>query len=227
MHGGRGHTAAAADARRKIAADLNGIYVIVGPDNTRGRSVLEVARGVLNGGACAIQLRDKHSAEGTVRRSADALRRLCDDAGALLIINDDPWLARSCSADGVHVGQSDVSISECRSVLDFRQITGKSNANEIEAELSLHEGADYIAVGSIFPTRTKPDSRPSGLDTLERVVGFSTAPVVAIGGINVCNVGAVAEAGADAACVVSAVSESDYPEGATRQLLRNFRAPKG
>lgn len=222
-----GHTSVSAEARQNTAADLNGIYVIVGPDRTRDRSVQDVARGALNGGACAIQLRDKHSNENTLRRSADVLRRLCDDAGALLIINDDPSLARSCSADGVHVGQSDVSICECRSVLDPRQITGKSNANEIEAELSLHEGADYIAVGSIFPTRTKLDSRPSGLDTLRRVAGLSTAPVVAIGGINVCNVGAVAEAGADAVCVVSAVSDSDCPERATRELLRNFRAGSG
>ena len=213
----------ATELRSNITKSLSGIYVIVGPGHTQGRDVLEVARSALGGGACAIQLRDKHSTPDSVRRLAEGLRRLCSDARALLIINDDPWVARACYADGVHVGQTDASISLCRTVLLNRQITGKSNANEMEARQSLREDADYIAVGSIFPTETKMDTRPAGLDVLRRVAATTTAPVVAIGGINAHNVGAVAEAGADAVCVASAVAEADDPEAATRQLLKVFR----
>ena len=216
--------ARAAELRCKISKSLSGIYVIVGPGHTQGRDVLEVARSALGGGACAIQLRDKQSTADSVRRWADKLRRLCSDAGALLIINDDPSVARESHADGVHVGQTDASISLCRTVLLNHQITGKSNANEMEAHQSMREGADYIAVGSIFPTETKFDTRPAGLVVLRRVVATKTVPVVAIGGINDRNIGEVAEAGADAVCVASAVAEADDPEAATHQLLKVFRA---
>ena len=216
--------ARAAELRSKISKSLNGIYVIVGPSHTQGRDVLEVARSALNGGACAIQLRDKQSTADSVRRWADGLRLLCSDAGALLIINDHPSVARASFADGVHVGQTDASISLCRAVLLNHQIAGKSNANELEAHQSLRDGADYIAVGSIFPTETKIDTRAAGLEVLRRVVSTTTAPVVAIGGINDLNIGAVAEAGADAVCVASAVAEADDPEAATDRLLKEFHA---
>ena len=214
------------ERRSAIAKSLRGVYVIVGPGLTRGRSVEEVALAALEGGACAIQLRDKLSPADSIRRAADSLRRLCSDAGALLIINDDPKLARLCAADGVHVGQTDAGIPYCRKVLGFDQIIGKSNANELEAQQSMREGADYIAVGSIFTTKTKLNSRPAGLDILRRVAGDAVAPVVAIGGINADNINAVAAAGADAVCVASAVGEADYPEGATRQLLFQFQSAR-
>lgn len=214
------------ESRRAIAKSLSGVYVIVGPGLTRGRSIEEVAIAALEGGACAIQLRDKHSPADSIRHAADCLRRLCSDAGSLLIINDDPTLARACAADGVHVGQTDASIPHCRTVLGGRQIVGKSNANETEAQRSVFEGADYIAVGSIFATQTKLDSRPAGLDVLRRVAGDAAAPVVAIGGINADNVGAVAAAGADAVCVASAVGEAYDPEGATRRLIMKFQSAK-
>ena len=188
--------------------------------------MVSLARRVLGGGACAIQLRDKVSPAATIRRAAAGLRRLCSDAGALLIINDDPALARDCDADGVHVGQTDASISHCRSVLGDSQFVGKSNATVPEAMASIREGADYVAVGSIYSTRTKLNTRPAGLETLREVASTASSPVVAVGGINSSNISAVAESGADAACVASAVTEADDPERATRRLLHEFLAAR-
>ena len=188
--------------------------------------MVSVARRVLGGGACAIQLRDKASSLATIQRAAADLRRLCSDAGALLIINDDPALARDCGADGVHVGQTDASVPHCRSVLADHQFVGKSNATVPEAIASTREGADYVAVGSIFRTTTKLNTRPAGLETLREVASTAQLPVVAVGGIDFSNVSAVAEAGADAACVASAVTEADDPERATSRLLREFLAAR-
>ena len=188
--------------------------------------MVSVARRVLGGGACAIQLRDKVSSLATIRRTAADLRRLCSDADALLVINDDPALARDCDADGVHVGQTDASVPHCRSVLADHQFVGKSNATVPEAIASAREGADYVAVGSIFRTTTKLNTRPAGLETLREVASAAQLPVVAVGGIDFSNIAAVAEAGADAACVASAVTEADDPERATSRLLREFLAAR-
>lgn len=215
-----------ADSRKQTAARISGVYVIVGSDSTGGPPTLDVARAALEGGACALQLRDKVSSRSELRRAADALRRLCDDAGALLIVNDDPVLARACHADGVHVGQQDASVAECRSLLADEQLVGRSNATLTEASASVEMRADYIAVGAMFPSPTKSDTRPAGVATLREVAALVDIPVVAIGGISLSNVHLVAAAAPDAICVSSAVTGAPDPAQATSDLLRRFRAAK-
>ena len=212
--------------RPAIAARLNGIYVIVGHSHTSGRTALDVARAAIDGGACAIQLRDKTSPRADVVLAAEAITRLCNDSGVLFIVNDDPRLAAQVGSEGVHVGQSDASISECRSVLEGRQIVGRSNATVAEVRESIQHGADYVAVGAMFQSSTKRDTRPAGIETLAAAVQLAEVPVVAIGGINAGNVGLIAASGAAAACVASAVTEAADPERATRELLRNFMSAK-
>ena len=212
--------------RHAIAARLNGIYVIVGHSETCDRTALDVARAAIDGGACAIQLRDKTSPRANVVRAAEAMTRLCNDSGVLSIINDDPLLAAQVGSDGVHVGQGDASVSECRSVLDENQIVGRSNATVDEVRESIQQGADYVAVGAMFQSSTKRDTRPAGIETLAAAVQLAEVPVVAIGGINAGNIGLIAATGANAACVASAVTEATDPERATRELLRNFMSAK-
>lgn len=213
-------------ARRDLAARLNGIYVIVGHSHTSGRTALDVARAAIDSGACAIQLRDKTSPRANVVRAAEAMTRLCNDSGVLFIVNDDPRLAAQVGSEGVHVGQGDASVSECRSVLDENQIVGRSNATVDEVRESIQQGADYVAVGAMFQSSTKRDTRPAGIETLAAAVQLADVPVVAIGGINVSNIGLIAATGAAAACVASAVTDAADPERATSELLRNFKSAK-
>ena len=154
------------DVRKSVASGLDGVYVIVDPSHTRGRSTVDVAKAVLSGGAIAIQLRHKGGPSGAVLDEARAIRDMCAEYGALFIVNDYSDIARIVDADGLHVGQGDLPVKAARQVLAPHQIIGTSNALLQEALDSEAETADYVAVGSIFPTTTKEDTRPAGLETL-------------------------------------------------------------
>ena len=212
--------------RRAIAARLHGIYVIVGPSPNSTKSATDVARAAIDGGACAIQLRDKASPRADIVRTAEELVRVCAQARVLSIVNDDPHLAARVGANGVHVGQSDACVDMCRSALDAHQLVGRSNATVDEVRESIQLGADYVAVGAVFESKTKLDTRPAGIATLDAAVRISDVPVVAIGGINVDNIGHVASTGVEAVCVASAVTDAADPERATRELLRKFISGK-
>jgi thiamine-phosphate diphosphorylase len=205
--------------RKGIASKVNGLYVIVDAQVAKGRDLVELTQAVLLGGAQVIQLRDKLHDKGDVLPVARRIRDLCDRHGALLIINDHADLAVACDAHGLHLGQHDLPIEEARAILFPHQIIGKSNALLDEALDSEGQGADYLAVGAIFPTATKEKTRPAGLEALEKVKAKVSVPVVAIGGINKDNVPRVMLAGADAVCVISAVIGDPNPEEAARRLI--------
>ena len=215
-----------ADIRRDTAAAMAGVYVIVDPEHTAGRPAAAIAEAALRGGATAIQYRDKKSEKGAVLATARQIAGLCKTSSAVFIVNDYADIARLSGADGLHVGQKDIPVREARRVLEPRQIVGKSNALVQEALEAEAEGADYIAVGAMFETDTKANTRPAGLETLRQVKRSVAAPVIAIGGINHSNVAQVAEAGADGVCVVSAVTLAGNPEDAARRLAGLFQAAK-
>ena len=213
-----------ADVRQETAQAMAGIYVIVDPEHTTGRDVVEVAKSALAGGATSIQLRDKHGERRQILETARHLQEQCRKDGAVFILNDYTDIGRLAGSDGVHCGQKDLPVREARKILAPHQIAGTSNALLQEALESESQGADYIAVGAIFETATKSDTRPAGLETLRQVKHSVGVPVVAIGGINASNIGLVAEAGADVACVATAVTKADDPEEATGDLVRLFEA---
>lgn len=209
--------------RSSTAAKLiGGVYVIVDPDHCGDRDALSVAEATASAGAAAIQLRHKHAPKHVTTEEARAIGKICRDNGTVFIVNDFPDIAAEVDADGVHVGQGDLSIAQCRDILDDRQIVGKSNALVEEALASFEEGADYVAVGSIYSTTTKSDTRPAGLSTLRSVSELVSAPIVAIGGINAANVKPVAQSGADCICVATAVTLASDPSLATRELIERF-----
>ena len=111
-----------------------------------------------------------------------------------------------------------MSIGDARSILSSAQLIGQSNATFEEAIASESDSADYVAVGAIYETSTKSNTRPAGLETLRRVSDVVGVPIVAIGGINLENIGAVLEAGADTVCVATAVTKADDPKAAAAQL---------
>jgi thiamine-phosphate pyrophosphorylase len=211
------------DVRQETAQAIAGIYVIVDPEHTKGRPVIEVAQAALAGGASAIQLRDKLGERGKVLSTARQLQEMCRKAGAVFILNDWVDIARLAGTDGVHVGQKDIPVREARKLLTDEQVIGTSNALHQEALESESQGADYIAVGAMFPTSTKQDTRSAGIATLKQVKGAVGVPVIAIGGINESNIKQVADAGADSACVASAVTLADGPEQTTRRLVELFK----
>ncbi|MFN3974175.1 MAG: thiamine phosphate synthase [Dehalococcoidia bacterium] len=218
-----------ADLRRPLAQRVQGLYVIVDPAQCRGRDALQIAEAALKGGAKVLQWRDKQTEKGNQLQALAQVRTLCARYEALLIINDHADLALAAEADGLHIGQLDLPLTAARQVLRPGQIIGRSHALLEEALASHAQGADYIAVGTIFGTASKAPERTryAGLETLRKVKQAVQAPVVAIGGINAANVGEVVSAGADAVAVLSAVCGADNPEGAARELVEAIRRARG
>ena len=205
----------------KTAPTISGLYVIVGPDATRGRPILEVAEAALRGGARVLQLRDKTGDRGDVLPIAVRLRELCHAHGALFFVNDDISLAFACDAAGVHLGQSDLPVEVARRILAPGKLIGRSNNSDAEVVESVSMGVDYVAVGATFPTTTvgKGARQAIGLDGIRRARDLTTLPLVAIGGINESNVADVIKAGADCVAVISAVTMADDPEAAARCMV--------
>ncbi|MCY3544401.1 MAG: thiamine phosphate synthase [Chloroflexi bacterium] len=209
------------EERQRRIAKMRGLYVIVDPEATKGRDVVDVAAAALRGGTSVIQLRDKTRDKGEVLQVARAIKALCDEHDALFIMNDDADIAYLSEAHGLHVGQTDLPVAEARRVLAPEQIIGRSNNGVEESRESEAQGADYMAVGAIYATTTMGKSGRTALgpEMIGSVKASVSAPVVAIGGINASNIVAVARAGADCICVVSAVTFADDVEGAAAELV--------
>lgn len=210
------------EVRSERIQKVRGLYVIVDPEATRGRDVVEVADAALRGGASVIQLRDKTRDKGEALEIAHSIKGLCEKYGGLFIVNDDADIAFLSEAHGLHVGQTDLPVAEARRVLAPEQIVGRSNNGVEEALQSEAQGADYLAVGAVYSTTTmgKSGRTAVGPEMIRRVKDAVSTPVVAIGGINAVNAADVARAGADCICVVSAVTFADDPERATAELVR-------
>lgn len=205
---------------------MTGIYVIVDPEHTNGRDVVDVAGAAFTAGAAVVQLRDKLSGKRLIAERAEQIQKLAHDLDRLFIVNDHADIARIIGSDGLHIGRKDLRLEDCRLILDDRQVIGTSNALLSEAEESERIGADYLAVGAIFPTSTKTDTRPAGLETLRAVRESSSAQIVAIGGISPSNLASVVEAGADSICVASAITKSLDISAATSELVELFEKAK-
>ena len=209
------------EIRQQRSRQVRGLYVIVDPEATKGRDVIEIAEATLRGGASVIQLRDKTRDKGEVLQIARTLKALCDAHDALFIVNDDADIALLSDGHGLHVGQTDLPVGEARRVLTPEQIVGRSNNGVEESLHSAGQGADYVAVGAIYSTTTMGKSGRTSLgpDMIRQVKQAVSAPVVAIGGINADNIAEVARAGADCICVVSAVTYADDPGRSTAELV--------
>jgi thiamine-phosphate pyrophosphorylase len=210
-------------SRRQRLERLRGLYFIADSQALAGREV-EVARQAIKGGAKVIQLRDKQRSKRELLSLARELARLCAQSGTLFIVNDHLDIALAIGADGLHLGQDDLPIPIARRLLPPDMILGWSTHSLEEARLAAEQGADYIAVGTIYPSPTKPAARAVGPELLKQVRQEVSLPLVAIGGINENNVVQVIEAGACAAAVISAVAGAGDPESAARRLCQQIEA---
>lgn len=198
------------------------LYVMVSVNLCQDNSLREVARASLAGGAEAIQLREKDTPDDVFLAVAAELRSLTDETGKLLIINDRPDIAAIVGADGIHLGQNDLPITEARRLLRPGAIVGRSTHSIQEARSAINEGADYIAVGPMFKTNTK-NRPPVGPELLTEVFSQEIPlPVVAIGGITAENTAEVVRAGAKCVAVCEAICAAKNPKTAAEAIYKQL-----
>jgi len=201
----------------RLAFDLS-LYLVVGPDATAGRDVTSVALAAVRGGATMVQLRYK-TGTSEILQSAREVIELLRPTGVPVIINDRVDLARALGAQGVHLGQDDTAPADARGVLGEDSIVGLSITDPAQLKNVDPTIVDYLGVGPVFETGSKPDAAPPlGLETFARIAGGVRLPVAAIGGINESNAANVIRAGADGLAVISAICAADNPEEAARTL---------
>ncbi len=199
------------------------LYVITEPAL---RDPVESVRLVLEGGARLVQLRAKHATARELAQMGQAIRALTRRYGALFIVNDRLDIALAVEADGVHLGQDDLPVPLARKLAGEAFIIGVSAETLEEAQRAEAEGADYLGVGPMFATTTKPDAgTPIGPERLRAIKQAVSIPVYGIGGITSQNAPLVMQAGADGVCVISAIIGAPDPTEATRQLLSMLAKP--
>jgi thiamine-phosphate pyrophosphorylase len=185
---------------------------------------LIVCEQAIAGGADALQLREKSLSDRELLYRARELRELTRLHGVLLFINDRPDIARLAGADGVHVGQDDLKVSEARHIGGGCVLVGKSTHSVEQAQLALAESPDYIAVGPMFTSKTKPDVEVQGPMLLEEVLAMTDVPVVAIGGITETNAASLKPRGVRCIAVCQSVISARDPAAAARVLKERITA---
>jgi len=205
----------------KVDVRLN---AIVDPERANGRSLADLTRMVVAGGATLIQLRDKHGATRQMIEEARALKAVLAGSGVPLVVNDRVDVALIAAADGVHVGQDDMRAADARRLLGPNAIIGLSIKSVALANAAPLEALDYVGVGGVYATTSKesPD-RPIGVNGLREIVAAFRArtrdlPICGIAGIDTANAAPVIAAGADGVAVISALSMQADPRAAAREL---------
>ncbi|MHB8345678.1 MAG: thiamine phosphate synthase [Acidiferrobacterales bacterium] len=185
---------------------IRGLYVIADGVYLDDSRLVPAVEQALQGGARLVQYRDKSVDAGTRHRRATGLARVCERYAVPLIVNDDPGLALDAGAQGVHLGRDDGDVADARAMLGADAIIGVSCYNEFDrAVRAADAGADYVAFGSVYPSRTKPQAVAAGHGLLSRARAELGLAVVAIGGIRPENSAALIKAGADALAVIAGV----------------------
>ena len=203
------------------------LYVVLDRAAARGRELVEVLDGALAGGCRMVQLREKDWPSGRLLPLAERLRARCTAAGATFIVNDRVDLAVAVGADGVHVGQEDLPARAARPLLRPGMILGVSTHSVAQARSAQADGADYVAVGSMFPTQSKAEFELVGPALLRKLRDEIRVPLVGIGGVTHANVSEVIAAGADGVAVISAICAAEDPRAAAERFLTLIRAARG
>lgn len=195
------------------------VYVITDRRAARGRPLVEVVRAAIAGGATVVQLREKEAGTRQMIELGQTLHEITRAAGLPLIVNDRVDVALALDAEGVHVGQDDMPAPLARRLIGPGRILGVSAGTVDEARRAERDGADYLGVGDVFGTPSKPDAGPPiGVAGLAEIVRAVAIPVVAIGGITPENAAATIQAGAVGVAVISAVLGAEDVEQAARRL---------
>jgi thiamine-phosphate pyrophosphorylase len=186
-----------------------------------GRDLAQVLPAAIRNGVDLVQLRDKRLDERALVGAAKAAARLCKELGALFIVNDHPALALAAGADGVHVGQGDIPVREARALVGQDLLIGVSTHARAQIDAA---GADYIGVGPVFATPTKPGRPAVGVELVRYAALHARVPFFAIGGIDARSLPDVLAAGARRVAVVRAIAHHPDPGNAASQLRRQLDA---
>jgi thiamine-phosphate pyrophosphorylase len=202
-----------------------GLYAILDLPTVGARPPLQVAEALLAGGAVALQLRAKDHPVASLEPLARALAERCRAYAVPFLVNDHVTLAVASGADGVHLGQEDVSPAEARRELGPGRVIGLSTHDLAQARAAAVRGADYVGFGPVLATRTKARPDPvQGVRALHDVCRAVALPVVAIGGLSTAQAAAVAAAGAAAAAAIAAILEADDVRSEVERFNRAFRS---
>jgi thiamine-phosphate pyrophosphorylase len=195
------------------------LYLVTSPSE----NLVEIVDAALEGGLRLVQYRDKGVDDVTRISRAQQLCELCHSYGALFIVNDRVDVAVAVNADGVHLGQQDVPIALARQVLGPNRIVGRSTTNLDEMRRALEEGADYIGVGPVYETPTKPGKAAAGLEYVAFAAKHASIPWFAIGSITPNNLRDVMEAGATRVAVVRSIMQAEQPTLVTQYFLSQLQ----
>lgn len=196
------------------------LYAVTDRSWLNGRSLAEVVRLSLDGGATMIQLREKNLGYEAFKYQALEVKALCREYSVPFIVNDNVNIALDVDADGVHVGQSDMEAGNVRALIGSGKILGVSARTVDEARTAEERGADYIGAGAVFHTGSKSDAVDITHDTLREICGAVSIPVVAIGGINAANILQLKGSGIKGVAVISAIYAAEDITASARELRR-------
>jgi thiamine-phosphate pyrophosphorylase len=199
------------------------LYLLVTGSQCR-LSLEQTIKEAAAGGVHVVQLREKELTDRELLERARRVRRWTREAGVLFIMNDRPDLARLAEADGVHLGQDDLSAKEARRILGPDALIGVSTHTTAQLQQAVLDGAGYVGIGPTFASKTKAFSELAGLAFVKSAAEATTLPAFAIGGVNAENIDEVVAAGARRIAVSQAVLASDHPRAAAVELLRRLTA---
>jgi thiamine-phosphate pyrophosphorylase len=213
----------AADLTRASAKQLAGarLYVLIDGRSSTDEFI-SLVQTLVEAGVDALQLRDKRLTDRELAQRARRLREVTRGGKTLAIINDRPDIARIADADGVHLGQEELSVKDARSIVGPRGLVGVSTHSIEQARAAVLDGANYIGVGPTFPSTTKEFASFPGLELLRAVAAEIRLPAFAIGGITPGNVGEVLAAGISRVAVSAAIVDTRDPAAAARQLMHRL-----
>ena len=208
--------------RERLACARLYLVLEARPHGEDPASLLDAA---LRGGVDVVQLRDKDLPDDALVGAAVVFRRACDAHGALFVLNDRPDLVEAAAADGVHVGQSDTPAALARAAVGPERLVGLSVSSRAELAGAAGADVDYLGVGAVFGTPTKPEAESGGLELVRAAAERVRVPWFAIGGVDLDNAAEVAAAGAPGIAVVRAIRDAADPEAAARALRAALGEP--
>ena len=201
---------------KKIGKNI-GLYFIIDGNFTRDFSGM--AKMAINLGLRIIQYRDKNASQSEMLKNAIKIREITKKSDIIFIVNDNVEVALKSNADGVHIGQKDARYEDVRKLLPYK-IIGVSTENMAQSILADKMGGDYLGVGPIFSTATKPDAAPPiGIKKLAEIVRATSTPIVAIGGINHDNLESVLNTGVNGVAIISAILAAPNPEEEVKKTI--------
>lgn len=195
------------------------LYAVTDRTWLKNRSLAEDVEKAIKGGTTIVQLREKNISEEEFIESAKKIKAICDKYSVPLIINDNVEVAIASNADGVHIGQDDIPLSQARKLLGNDKIIGMTAKTVEQAQNAERNGADYLGSGAVFGTTTKDNAIKMELSTLKQITSSVDIPVVAIGGVNGDNVLELKETGIAGVAVVSGIFAQEDIEKSTKILF--------